>query len=111
MAARLRCRIMLVAFLWFSRGCISPQTYASKIRRRINGSRDAADVLTSASGRPGVTAGATCVPNSPPPTGEHLSARDTRTSVPFGGFGTCGAVAESPSAAAWREMGLGQLAL
>jgi hypothetical protein len=31
--------------------------------------------------------------------------------VPFGGFGTCGAVAESPSAAAWREMGPGQLAL
>ena len=50
-------------------------------------------------------------PQQPPPTGEHLSARDTRTSVPFGGFGTCGAVAESPSAAAWREMGPGQLAL
>ena len=49
-------------------------------------------------------------PQQPPPTGEHLSARDTRTSVPFGGFGTCGAVAESPSAAAWREMGPGQLA-
>ena len=50
-------------------------------------------------------------PQQPPPTGEHLSARDTRTSVPFGGFGTCGAVAESLSAAAWREMGPGQLAL